>query len=191
MVVPDRRRQWLLAMGSGLKVAAGAFAVSSGAAPRDLRRAWRASGASDRWGFDSKHYLHRFIFVDKMLTVMPAKSPSLYPGQSRQMRALGLRLREARLRRRLTVAQVAERAAVSRPTLNKVEQGDPSVTAGTYLRVLTVLGLESDLDRVAAEDPVGRRLQDAELSVPRRAPKRKPNPPGDQDLDGGAHGGTQ
>jgi transcriptional regulator with XRE-family HTH domain len=86
--------------------------------------------------------------------------------------ALGARLREARLRRRYTVVQVAERAAVSRPTINKVEQGDAAVTLGTYLRVLMVLGLEGDLDLLAAADPVGRRLQDAELSVPRRAPKR-------------------
>lgn len=103
---------------------------------------------------------------------MPTKSPSLYPDQVRLLRALGARLREARLRRRFTVVQVAERAAVSRPTLNKVEQGDAAVTLGTYLRVLTVLGLERDLDLLAAADPVGRRLQDAELPVPRRAPKR-------------------
>jgi transcriptional regulator with XRE-family HTH domain len=108
-----------------------------------------------------------------MISVMPAKAPPLYPSQSRLLRALGQRLREARLRRRFTVTQVAERAAVSRPTLNKVEQGDASVTMGTYLRVLVVLGLENDMDLLAGEDPVGRRLQDAELSVPRRAPKRK------------------
>ena len=104
---------------------------------------------------------------------MPAKAPTLYPTQSRLLRELGVRLREARLRRRLSVSQVAERTDVSRPTLNKVEKGDPSVTLGTYLRVLTVLGLEKDLALLAAEDPVGRRLQDAGLSVPRRAPKRK------------------
>jgi transcriptional regulator with XRE-family HTH domain len=92
------------------------------------------------------------------------------------MRALGLRLREARLRRRFTVTQVAERASVSRPTLNKVERGDSAVTMGTYLRVLAVLGLEKDLDLLAADDTVGRRLQDAELGVPRRAPKRKKGP---------------
>ena len=108
-----------------------------------------------------------------MLALMPAKAPPLYPSQARLLHELGQRLREARLRRRFTVMQVAERAAVSRPTLNKLEQGDAAVTMGTYLRVLAVLGLDKDLSLLAAEDPVGRRLQDAELGVPRRAPKRK------------------
>jgi transcriptional regulator with XRE-family HTH domain len=107
---------------------------------------------------------------------MPSKSPLLYPGQSRLLRELGQRLREARLRRRFTVTQVAERADISRPTMNRVEQGSGAVTMGTYLRVLAVLGLEKDLSGLAGEDPVGRRLQDAELSVPRRAPKRPPSP---------------
>ena len=104
---------------------------------------------------------------------MPAKSPALYPNQSKLLRELGQRLRDARLRRRFSVSLVAERVEVSRPTLNKVERGDPSVTLGTYLRVLAVLGLEKDLMLLAAEDPVGRRLQDAQLTTPRRAPKRR------------------
>jgi DNA-binding phage protein len=58
---------------------------------------------------------------------------------------------------------VSARAGISRQTLYNVENGDPSVTMGTYLRVLAVLGLEQGLDRVAAEDPLGRRLQDEAL----------------------------
>ena len=108
-----------------------------------------------------------------MVTIMPAKAPSLYPNQIKLIKALGERLRDARLRRRFSVSLVAQRADVSRPTINKVEQGDPAVTLGTYLRVLSVLGLEKDLAQVAADDLVGRRLQDAALHVPRRAPKKK------------------
>lgn len=117
---------------------------------------------------------------------MPAKATTLYPSQSRLLRELGERLRAARLRRRLTVTQVAERADVSRPTLNKVEQGDPAVTLGTYLRVLAVLGLEKDVMLVAAEDPVGRRLQDAALETPRRAPRPRGKPTSVPDEDAGS-----
>ena len=73
-----------------------------------------------------------------MVSVMPSKAPSLYPPQSRLLRDLGLRLREARLRRRLSVSQVAERTEVSRPTLNKVEKGDPAVTLGKLLLLLNL-----------------------------------------------------
>lgn len=108
-----------------------------------------------------------------MVSVMPSKPPILYPRQSKILTELGARLRAARLRRRFSVVLVAERAGVSRPTVNKVEQGDPSVSMGTYLRVLAVLGLENDLISVAADDVVGRRLQDAGLEKPRRAPRTK------------------
>lgn len=112
---------------------------------------------------------------------MPAKSPLLYPSQARLLAALGQRLQDARLRRRYPVSLVAERADVSRQTVGKVESGDPSVTLGTYLRVLSVLGLEGDLGLVAGTDPVGRRLQDAELRVPRRVRRVVPSKPASDD----------
>ena len=103
-----------------------------------------------------------------MLSVMPAAAPVLYPRQAKLIAELGQRLREARLRRRYTASLVAERANISRQTLTKVERGDPAVTLGTYVRVLVVLGLEKDLALVARDDVVGRRLQDAQLTPPRR-----------------------
>ncbi len=76
----------------------------------------------------------------------------------------------ARLRRRYSATVVAGRADISRQTLTKVEAGDPCVTMGTYLRVLAVLNLHGDLAKVALDDVVGRRLQDAALDI---APDRK------------------
>lgn len=109
-----------------------------------------------------------------MLSIMPAKPPIQYPTQSKLLRALGERIRLARLRRKFSASLVAERAGVTRPTLTKVEQGDPAVTMGTYLRVLAVLGLDKDIEQVAADDVLGKKLQDAGMATPRRAPKRLP-----------------
>ena len=78
----------------------------------------------------------------------------------------------ARLRRKLSSMQVAERADISRPTLVAIEKGSPGVAMGAYLQVLFVLGLEKDLLKMATDDTLGRKLQDAGLLVKKRAPRR-------------------
>jgi transcriptional regulator with XRE-family HTH domain len=85
---------------------------------------------------------------------------------------MGDDIKLARLRRKLTVGQVAERAGISRSTLWQVEKGLAHVSLGTYAQVLFVLGLEKDLSLIAKDDILGRKLQDAELLVAKRAPKK-------------------
>lgn len=87
-----------------------------------------------------------------------------FPQASRQMEALGERLRYARLRRRLTAVLFAERMGVSRDTLYRLEKGDPGISLGTYQRALRVLGLDGDLDLIARDDVLGRALQDERLT---------------------------
>jgi hypothetical protein len=106
--------------------------------------------------------------VDNGFT-MPSKAPLAYPSEAKRLADFGERLRLARLRRRLTAIVVAERANISRPTLAKAERGDPSVTLGTYLRILAIYGLENDLSIVAGDDVLGRRLQDLALPAPRKS----------------------
>ncbi|KXU34979.1 XRE family transcriptional regulator [Ventosimonas gracilis] len=103
---------------------------------------------------------------------MPRKPPPLFPQEQRLLSDLGERLRLARKRRRLSNAAVAGRAGISRTTLYKVETGDPGATLGSYMRVLAVLGLEGDLNQLAADDRLGRKLQDLALEPKRRAPRR-------------------
>lgn len=78
----------------------------------------------------------------------------------------------ARLRRAFSAETVCARAGISRPTLGKIEKGEASVTMGSYLQVLRVLEMEQDLSTIAAEDVVGRRLQDAGMARRERAPRR-------------------
>ena len=92
-----------------------------------------------------------------------------FPQASRQMEALGDRLRLARLRRKLTSVLFAERMGVSRDTLHRLEKGDPGISLGTYLRALRVLGLDLDIDLIARDDVLGRRLQDERLTRRRRS----------------------
>ena len=98
----------------------------------------------------------------------------MYPASMKEMDALGQRLKDARLRRRFSMETVCSRADISRPTLYKVEKGDPTVAVGIYINVLRVLGLVEDLGMIAKEDAIGRRLQDEALPHRKRAPRRKP-----------------
>lgn len=79
------------------------------------------------------------------------------------MKELGERLRLARLRRELPAGLFAERMGVSRETLRRLENGDHTIAVGTYLRALRVLGLDRDIDEVAKDDVLGRKLQDIAL----------------------------
>ncbi|MFM7359365.1 MAG: helix-turn-helix domain-containing protein [Sediminibacterium sp.] len=102
-------------------------------------------------------------------------SPAILPKNLKVLKVLGEHIQLARLRRKFSAEQVAERAGISRKTVYNIEQGIPTVAIGSYLQVLFVLGLEQDLSMVAASDPLGRKLQDAGITVAKRAPKKSNN----------------
>ncbi len=97
---------------------------------------------------------------------------------TRTLRKLGHDIRDARLRRRIPVAILAERASISRSTLSKVEKGDAGVSVGTYATVLFTLGMADRLADVAdpRHDTVGRELEEEHLPERIRLPRRKPSP---------------
>ena len=99
-------------------------------------------------------------------------TPILLPKNVKILKELGEQIQLARLRRKFSAAQIADRTGVGRKTIYNIEQGSPSVSIGSYLQVLFVLGLEKDLTMVAASDPLGRKLQDAGIVTGKRAPKQ-------------------
>jgi transcriptional regulator with XRE-family HTH domain len=81
------------------------------------------------------------------------------------LRRFGQDLREARLRRRIPSALLAERAGISRATLYKIERGEPGVAFGHYVMVLHSLGLSEQLKTLftPASDALGLTLSSSQL----------------------------
>ena len=89
-----------------------------------------------------------------------------------KMSVVGEQIKLARLRRNLSVAQVAERATCSPLTVSRIEKGAPTVI-GIYLRVLYALQLDDDILWLAKEDKLGKALQDLSLKTRERASKKE------------------
>ncbi|MBQ3595880.1 MAG: helix-turn-helix domain-containing protein [Bacteroidales bacterium] len=90
-----------------------------------------------------------------------------------KMQIVGEQIKLARLRRDLSVAQVAERATCSPLTVSRIEKGTPTVAIGIYLRVLYALQLDDDILLLAKDDVLGRTLQDMNMSHRERASKKR------------------
>lgn len=105
---------------------------------------------------------------------MAKKTANILPDTQEILSAMGEQIKIARLRRKLSVELVAERAEISRATLWKVEKGDKTVAIGIYAAVLHALGgMDKDLLLVAKDDVLGRTIQDLNLKVRKRAPRRE------------------
>lgn len=89
------------------------------------------------------------------------------------MQIVGEQIKLARLRRNLSVAQVAERATCSPLTISRIERGTPTVAIGIYLRVLYALQLDDDILLLARHDELGRALQDIALTKNRERASKK------------------
>lgn len=90
-----------------------------------------------------------------------------------KMQLVGEQIKLARLRRNLSMAQIAERAMVSELTISRVEKGIPTVSIGIYLRVLYALQLDDDILFLAKDDAMGKALQDMGLKTRKRAAKKE------------------
>ena len=89
-----------------------------------------------------------------------------------RMKLMGEQIKLARLRRNLSIAQIAERATCAPLTVNRIEKGSPTVSFGIYARVLYALQLDDDILLIAQEDKQGRLLQDLSLKHRQRATKK-------------------
>ncbi len=106
-------------------------------------------------------------FIDMSRTTIAKNLPRR---AAQNLQIVGEQIRLARLRRDLSLAQIAERAMCNVITVMRVEKGSPTVSMGIYLRILFALGLDESILFIAKEDEMGRNLQDLDLK--QRASKK-------------------
>lgn len=98
----------------------------------------------------------------------------ILPHVQRNLTELGNQIKLARLRRNLSAELIAERAGISRSTLNAIEKGAHTVSLGAYAMTLHALGgLDKDLLLVAKDERMEQTMRELQLPVRKRAPKRK------------------
>lgn len=83
----------------------------------------------------------------------------------RALRQAGEGLRNARRRRRISTALMAQRVGIGRTTLHRLEKGDPTVAMGTFASALFVLGMVEQVAQLAdiRFDTLGQALDEEEL----------------------------
>jgi transcriptional regulator with XRE-family HTH domain len=97
----------------------------------------------------------------------------LPPAVRRSLSKFGQDLANARRKRRLTIAMMAERMGIAPNTYRRVERGDPSVAMGAYAMALFVVGFGGALGDLAdaRHDEVGLQLDEERL--PKRVRVKK------------------
>jgi|GEM_PF-56441 len=106
-----------------------------------------------------------------IIDIMNRNAPILLPKVEYRLSRVGEQIRLARLRRNLTAIEVAKRSGLSRATLNKIEKGNPNVLFGSYCAVLNTLGLEEDIEKLAANDSLGESIEERN-TLRKRASKK-------------------
>lgn len=96
-------------------------------------------------------------------TAETKRSASVFPKNRKVLSLLGENIKLACKRRGYSQTLIAKRTGLSRLTIRKIGQGDPTVSIGHYVAVLSVLGMVGDFSKVASDDVLGRKLQDIKL----------------------------
>ena len=101
-----------------------------------------------------------------------AKKSTIHTSEMEQaLEKMGLRIKNARLRRNITAEEIADRAGISKGTLTSIEKGIATVSKGAYVSALIVLGMEKDLELVAMDEEGKQKYEKVYLKKRERAAK--------------------
>jgi DNA-binding XRE family transcriptional regulator len=114
------------------------------------------------------------IIIFCYLETMKSKSLQTLPGEiTKMLETMGKNIRIARARRKMPRRELALRAQVSEPTLKALEDGSPTVGIGIFLKVLFILGLHKDFEKLASPERDKEGIYRETMTMPKRVHGKK------------------
>lgn len=104
---------------------------------------------------------------------MARKALTLSSSTEKILEKMGNRIRRARLRRNISIEELAQKATIGKSTLSLIEKGTPTVSIGAYAAVLAVLKLDEDFGLIAVDEIGKKQFWDQNLQKRERASKKK------------------
>ena len=90
-----------------------------------------------------------------------------------RLKEFGTRIKRARLRRNMTVESISEKAGIGENTFYAIERGASTVSIGAYVAVLVVLGIDSDIDKIATDENAKKQFYEQNLLKRKRASRSR------------------
>ena len=104
---------------------------------------------------------------------MSRKTVILEPNTEDKLKKMGQRIKKARLRRNISAEMISKQAGIGESTFYAIERGVSTVSLGAYAAVLSILGLNNDLDSIAVDEEAKKQLYEQNLVKRKRASKQR------------------
>ena len=104
---------------------------------------------------------------------MSRKTVILEPNTEDKLKKMGQRIKKARLRRNISAETISKKAGIGESTFYAIERGASTVSLGAYAAVLSILGLNNDLDSIAVDEEAKKQLYEQNLVKRKRASKQR------------------
>ena len=104
---------------------------------------------------------------------MSRKTVILEQNTEDKLKKMGQRIKKARLRRNISAEMISKQAGIGESTFYAIERGVSTVSLGAYAAVLSILGLNNDLDSIAVDEEAKKQLYEQNLVKRKRASKQR------------------
>ena len=104
---------------------------------------------------------------------MSRKNIVLTSDTRKRLAKMGVQIKNARLRRNISVEEMSNKSGVSETTYYAIEKGKDTVSVGAYAAVLSVLELDKDIELIATDEEGKKKFRENTLFRRERATRKE------------------